>query len=83
MIYKRYGGSAADILAMPFFEGTELIEFALDEEAEEKLFERWIAGYQSQMSYEEFKRSVGVSRTEKRDNRSAGEILQSVREIIG
>ncbi len=83
MIYRRYGGSANDILSMPFFDGYELIQFALDEEVEEKLYIRWAIGYQHVMGFDEFKRQVDFSRKAAVDNRSAEEILDSVREIIG
>lgn len=83
MIFKRYGGSAKDILSMPFFDGYELIQFALDEEVEEKLYLRWVIGYQNVMGFDEFKRQIDHSREATLDNRSAEEILDSVREIIG
>ena len=68
---------------MPFFEGFELIDYAINEELEEKLYMRWIAGYQQSISYEEFKHEIGVSSRQINDNRTAEMILQSVREIIG
>ena len=68
---------------MPFFDGFELIDYALEKEKEDKLMLRWSIHYQHAMDFDEFKRQVGVVSKQKRDNRTAGEILQSVREIIG
>ncbi len=76
-----------DIFSMPFFDGYELISYALDAELEEKLFVRWVAGYQFAMEFKEFKRqaggNTGMVNVAKADNRTAGEILNTVKEIIG
>ena len=82
-LYKRYGGGAKDILAMPFEEGYEMMQYALNAENEDKLFNRWVNGYQQVMGFEEFKNQIGVNSRQVRDNRTAEEILQDVREIIG
>lgn len=66
---------------MPFFEGYELIQYALGAEIEDRLFMRWVNGYQFTMEYEEFKKEAIVVKVE--DNRSANEILRSVKDIIG
>lgn len=76
-----------DIFSMPFFDGYELISYALDAEMEEKLFLRWVAGYQFAMEFKEFKMhaggETGMPNVAKADNRTAGEILDTVKEIIG
>ena len=76
-----------DIFSMPFFDGYELISYALDAELEEKLFLRWVAGYQFAMEFKDFKMQAGgdirMASVEKADNRTAGEILDTVKEIIG
>lgn len=82
-LYKRYGGGAKDILAMPFEEGYEMMQYALDAEREDKLFVRWINGYQQAMGFEEFKNQLGANSRQVKDNRTAEEILEIVREIIG
>ena len=82
MIYRRYGGSAKDILAMPLFEGYELLKYALDAETEDKLFMRWVIGYQFDMGFDKFKEKVTTVQTVE-DNRTAEEILVTVKEIIG
>ena len=82
-LYKRYGGGAKDILAMPFEEGCEMMQYALNAELEDKMFIRWINGYQQVMGFEEFKNQIGVESRQVRDNRTAEEILKTVRGIIG
>lgn len=82
MIYRRYGGSTKDIFSMPFFEGYELLKYALDAETDDKLFMRWVIGYQFDMGFDEFKENVTTVQTVE-DNRTAEEILDSVKEIIG
>ena len=81
-MYRRYGGSADSIFSMPFSDGCELIEYALDAENEDRLFLRWAVMYQSQMGFAEFKEVLGAGK-EPEDNRTAEEILDSVRKIIG
>lgn len=87
MVYRRYGGNVKDIFSMPFFDGYELISYALDAELEEKLFLRWVAGYQFVMEFKEFKAqagcNAGMGGVMKTDNRTAGEILDTVKDIIG
>ncbi len=67
---------------MPFFDGYELIRYALDAEYEDRIYLRWAVMYQSRMGFEEFKDMMG-SRREAEDTRTEEEILKSVREIIG
>lgn len=68
---------------MPFFDGFELVEHALNEEIEEKMYLRWVIAYQHVMGYSEFKEQMGANNRQVEDNRTAAEILQGVREIIG
>lgn len=84
MIFKRYGGGAKDVFSMPFLDGCELIKCALDAENEEKFYARWVAGYQKEMSFLEFKQKFeyrSPDQTEK--DTKAEEILIKVKEIIG
>lgn len=83
MVYRRYGGNAKDIFSMPFFDGCEMIAYAQDAECEEKLYMRWIAGYQLYMGFDEFKKEICISRRPGRDSRTAEEILDKVKGIIG
>ena len=82
MIYRRYGGNVKDILSMPFFDGYELIAYALDEEVENKLFLRWVAGYQTAMGFDEFKNQISASIKAKNDNRTEKEIYDFVLKIM-
>lgn len=66
---------------MPFFEGYELLKYALDAESEDKLFIRWAIGYQFTMGFDEFKSKATSIKVE--DNRTAEEILDTVKEILG
>ena len=67
---------------MPFIDGYELIQYALDAETEDKIFMRWITGYQFQMNYDEFKKNLETNQ-EVYDSRTAEEILETVKDIIG
>lgn len=67
---------------MPFLDGNELINYALDAEYEERIFLRWAIGYQFVMEFEEFKRNLGAIR-QVADNRTAAEILAEVKNITG
>lgn len=67
---------------MPFFDGFELIAYAEKHENEEKLYFRWVVGYQSIMSFDEFKNQIGVMAKVKKDNRTAEEIFDYVLEIL-
>ncbi len=67
---------------MPFFDGCEMIAYARDAECEEKLYMRWVAGYQLYMGFDEFKKEIFTAQRPG-DNRTAEEILDKVRGIIG
>ena len=45
-MYRRYGGGAVSVLAMPFEDGCELVCHASDAEEEDRLFLRWAANTQ-------------------------------------
>lgn len=84
-MYRRYGGGAADVLAMPFEAGCELVCHASDAEEEDRLFLRWAVMYQGSMGFEAFKQELyaGQDSHEAGDGRSAVEILEGVKGIIG
>ena len=67
---------------MPFLDGYEIINYALDAEYEERIFWRWAIGYQFVMEFEEFKRNLGENKPVT-DNRTVAEILDGVKDIIG
>ncbi len=70
------------VFAMPFSDGCELIGYALDAEEEDRVFLRWAVMYQKDMDFDEFRHRLGGA-DENEELRTAGEILRSVREIIG
>lgn len=72
-----------DILSMPFFDGYEMIKYALHADLEERLYLRWIIGHQFTMGFTEFKQQIGLSNQIVRDDRTAEEILKIVKDIIG
>lgn len=67
---------------MPFLDGYEMINYALDAEYEERIFLRWAIGYQFVMGFEEFKRNLDENKPVT-DNRTTAEILVGVKDIIG
>lgn len=69
---------------MPFFDGFDLIQYALEAEEDDRYFLRWAAMYQREMDFEEFKRQIReINEDKSGDRRSAQEILETVRKIIG
>lgn len=68
---------------MPFFDGHELISYALDAEYEEKIYWRWVIGYQFIIEYDEFKKNLNNNRQRVSDDRTAAEILREVKDITG
>lgn len=65
---------------MPFKEGYELIKFALEEENEQKMYLRWVVGYQSLISFTEFKNKIRQMSIQ--DNRDAEDILADVERMM-
>lgn len=66
---------------MPFFDGYELLKEAIDYEHESRLFMRWVVGYQSTTTFEEFKNTLRQKTIS--DNRTSDEILEDVSKLIG
>lgn len=84
MIFKRYGGGAKDVFSMPFLDGCELVKCALDAENEEKFYARWVAGYQKEMSFLEFKQKLEYrSPNQAEKDTKTEDILRMVKDIIG
>ncbi len=79
---KRYGGGAGDVFSMPFSDGCELIDHAQDADYDDRLFLRWAVMYQHGMSFGEFKNELKGGMQVK-DDKSAEEILDKVKGIIG
>lgn len=71
---------------MPFEEGIDMIVTAQREAVEEKLFLRWVVSYQTQMTFDEFKKKTNVNFENKQminDDRSEEEIFAFVKDILG
>lgn len=65
---------------MPFFDGYELLKTAIDYENEQKIYIRWVVGYQSTTTYLDFKNKLMQKSMD--DQRSADDILDSVKELM-
>lgn len=66
------------ILNMNIGEGYEFIKNAVEQEREEKLYLRWVVGYQTTTTYVEFKNRLKQSS----DRRTSEEILNDVESIM-
>ena len=63
----------------------EIVRTAHQEKSEDMLIHRWAVAYQSVMSYDEFKRRIGVDKTtnvEQHEDKTEEEILSTVRGIL-
>ena len=67
---------------MSFEEGMEILQYAMDADVEDKLYLRWINGYQSSMGFDEFKSKLTVKNAVSNDNRTAEEILDHVEKMM-
>lgn len=67
---------------MPVDFGREFLIEAHKEEHEEKLFLRWVVGYQSTTTFEEFKNKLMINAGITNDHRSAEEILDNVADMM-
>ena len=85
ILLKRYGAGAEYVLNMDYQDGIEIITYATDKVEEELLFLRWVALYQSSMTFEEFIKNIDYKREEKNreQNMNVDEILDKVQKIIG
>lgn len=61
---------------MPFIDGYELIKYAHEQEGEQKLFLRWVSGYQTSISFADFKNKI--KQASSFDKRTSEEILADV-----
>ena len=65
-------------------EGMEMVDYAIKEQREECLMNRWIAMYQARMSFDEFKDNLGIGTdSAKEENISVEDILDKVKGILG
>ena len=77
---RRYGNFDY-ISALPFAEGAELLKFAEEQENEEKIFLRWVVGYQTTTAYGDFKNKL-LKNCRYSDNKTEAQILDNVSDII-
>lgn len=68
---------------MPFEEGIDMMVTAQRMTVEEKLFMRWVVSYQTQMTFDDFKKKTKMSQEHIDDDRTEEEILKAVRTILG
>ena len=68
---------------MPFEEGIDMMITAQRMAVEEKLFMRWVVSYQTQMTFDDFKKKTKTSQEHIDDDRTEEEILKAVRMILG
>lgn len=65
-------------MAMPCGDGLRLIHYAIQQKEEDFIVQRWVAGYQHAMPFEEFRRSL----TPQVDTRNEADILEDVKSIL-
>lgn len=76
---------------MDFDEGIEFIFYAKKQLQDEQLFQRWIHGYQTEMTFKEFKDKLtsankeeeAIPQTEEEAQERALAILEKVKGILG
>lgn len=55
--FRRYGGAAA-LMGLEVAEFCDLIDYAADQETEDRLFLRWAIAGQTQVSFDDFKQAL-------------------------
>jgi len=65
-------------MSLDYVDAAKLITKAREEMLEEKLFNRWVADFHTQESYEDFKARI----IKRKDERTSDEILKEVSDII-
>lgn len=67
---------------MPFLEGLELITQAQKQKVEEILLRRWVANYERTMSFDDFKKALGLHE-EKQEDKKVEDILIDLKKTFG
>lgn len=64
--------------------GIELVNIAYQQRSDERLFQRWCAMYQNNMSFDEFKDKLGTktSAAYNEPSKSTSEIMANVEKIV-
>lgn len=63
-IYRLYGTTAETILNMDYVEGIAMYIEAVNSQKDDRLFFRWVIGYQNSMSFDEFKNKLNPPQPE-------------------
>lgn len=83
MLFSRYGEFVNTLMKMDYEVGYEYIMTALDQAQEEKIWNRWIAGFQKEYSFDEFKSMLTVNKTQTTNtDMGIDEIMDKVKNII-
>lgn len=82
LLFRRYGAGHLDILAMQFEAALEIIVYAIKQENDDKLFQRWIHGYQ-EMSFDDFKDAIGANKEVIQDNKNVSDIFVDLKNVFG
>lgn len=61
MLFFRYGAAYNEILKMDYMDAFELILYAYKQKSNDILMQRWISNYETQMSFDEFKKVLGIN----------------------
>lgn len=80
MLYTRYGGAVKEVLLLDYEDFLEQINVAIEEKREEQVFTRWINGYQSEMSIDEFKQKINYRKLSEIhiENKSIENVLEDL-----
>ena len=85
MLYTRYGGAVSEVLLLDYEDFLEQVNVAIEEKREEQVFTRWINGYQSEMSLDEFKRKINFKKLSEIhvENKSIENVLDDLLKNFG
>ena len=67
---------------MPYEDALRLLEKASEERYNERLWQRWVAGMQHVMSFEDFKKEIEGPGEQEGKEQSVDEIMQKVESIL-
>lgn len=73
------------VMNMPFRDGYKQMIKAYEEHNEERLFDRWLSGYEKEMSFEEFKKELMKGTKSDREvdrSKTEDEIMEQVEEDL-
>ena len=68
---------------MPYEDALRLLEKAAEEKYNERLWQRWVAGPQHIMSFEDFKKEIEGPREAEGKEQSVEDIMKKVESILG